>query len=765
MNSRIISARAAGARCLLALAAITALLLTAFPAPAQVPAAAAQPAPGSEVSTADLEALVATLGDEAEREKLLSQLRALLETRRAVAPEPETPALGAQVLNTVSEQVEELGTQMVAAAEFVIDLPRAFGWLRDQITDPAARARWVEALVKAVLVLATGFVAQLAAGWLLRRPRRAVETRHEPRLLVRAAFLLIRTVLDLLPVLAFAAVAYAVLPLLSPRGATRLAVLAIVNANVAMRLVVAFGRMLLAPDVPALRLPSLADQTAQYLFLWVRRLAAISIYGYVTVQVLHVFGASNDAYNILLKLLGLIVAVLLVVIVLQNRAYVADRLRAGTEGRGGYHMLRARVADVWHVFAIAYIAAVYVIWALQVDDGFELLFRATLLTAVILVAARLAVGIVRGAMRRGFALSGELRQQYPTLEAHANRYLPILQHALVALIWVVAALALLEAWGFDAFGWIASETGTSLLGALIKIALLLFIGVIAWELVRAAAERYARRADVASSARMRTLMPLLQRITFVVLTTVIGLTVLAEIGIDIGPLLAGAGIVGLAVGFGAQTLVKDIITGIFILLEDQFSVGDVINAGGKGGLVEAISIRTIRLRDYDGTVHVVPYSEIGTTSNLTKEFSYYVFDIRVAYREDIDQVIEVLKGVAQEMIDDPEFGPKIIPPFEVAGVDKLDESAVIVKCRIKTLPIQQWTTGREFNRRLKKRFDELGIQIPFPHRTLYFGTDKQGDAPPARIALDDRVATLAEAAAQAKSGDGRGRNEAPAGAS
>ena len=219
----------------------------------------------------------------------------------------------------------------------------------------------------------------------------------------------------------------------------------------------------------------------------------------------------------------------------------------------------------------------------------------------------------------------------------------------------------------------------------------------------------------------------------VFITIVAGLAVLAELGVNIGPLVAGAGVLGVALGFGSQKLVQDIITGVFILFEDLISVGDVVDVGGKAGLVEAVSLRNVRLRDLAGTVHTIPYSTISTISNLTKGFSFYVFDIGVAYREDVDRVMGVLKELGEELRQDPGIGPKILEPLEIFGVDAFADSAVVIKCRFKTQPIQQWTVGREFNRRIKNRFDELGIEIPYPHTTVYFGEDRQGHAPPARL--------------------------------
>lgn len=196
---------------------------------------------------------------------------------------------------------------------------------------------------------------------------------------------------------------------------------------------------------------------------------------------------------------------------------------------------------------------------------------------------------------------------------------------------------------------------------------------------------------------------------------------LKHLGMDIGPILAGAGIVGLAVGFGAQELVRDAISGFFLLLEDRIRTGDVAVVNGTGGLVEKINLRTITLRDLSGVVHTFQNGKIDTLANMTKEWSAMVFDIGVAYKENIDKVISIVKELGDAMKADETFGAKIIEPIEIFGLDKFGESAVIVKARIKTLPIEQWNVGREFNKRLKKAFDEQGIEIPFPHRTIYWG--------------------------------------------
>ncbi len=243
--------------------------------------------------------------------------------------------------------------------------------------------------------------------------------------------------------------------------------------------------------------------------------------------------------------------------------------------------------------------------------------------------------------------------------------------------------------------------------------------------------------DIEMQKRVDTISGLTR---FVLTITIIAISVfmiLSVLGIDITPLLATAGIFGVAIGFGAQHLVADIISGIFILLEDQIRVGDVVQITGKSGLVEKITLRMVVLRDLSGNVHFVRNGLIDVVTNMTKEYSRYVFDIGVAYREDTDEVVDVIKSVDEDLRNDPEYKNRILEPIEILGVDQFADSAVIIKARTKTVPIQQWSVAREFNRRLKKAFDKSNIEIPFPHVTFYPGESKDGTAPSLNMRIAD----------------------------
>lgn len=259
----------------------------------------------------------------------------------------------------------------------------------------------------------------------------------------------------------------------------------------------------------------------------------------------------------------------------------------------------------------------------------------------------------------------------------------------------------------------------------------------------------SRMGDREAANRAETLGRVLRYLVAVVVSLVAGMLVLGELGISVAPILGAAGVVGLAVGFGAQSLVKDYFTGLFLLLENQISTGDIVQlSGDHAGFVEEVTLRYVRLRDYDGRVHYVPNGQITSVINSTREFSFAVLDIGVAYRENVDEVMAVIQEAAREMRADPAFAPHILDELEMAGVDQWGDSAVVIKCRFKVVAMRQWLVRREFLRRLKNAFDARGIEIPFPHLTVYAGQDKEGRAPALPMQLR-RVGGAAPAAQRA----------------
>lgn len=312
-----------------------------------------------------------------------------------------------------------------------------------------------------------------------------------------------------------------------------------------------------------------------------------------------------------------------------------------------------------------------------------------------------------------------------------NTYIRILRFFGHIVILLIAALLIGINWGMDP----QSSAILALVNfkTLFSIILVILIGIIVWEFIDGSIEYMQVHSTDDKQARMNTLAPIIRNIALVVFMTMFSLILLSELGINVLPLLAGAGILGIAIGFGAQAMVKDFISGFFIIFEDLIQVGDVANLAGHTGVIERLTIRKAQLRDFQGNVYTVPYGEITTITNMTKDFSFYVFDMGVAYREDTDKVIEAMKEVDEVMRADPEYKDFILEPLEVVGVDSFGDSAVVIKARVKTLPVKQWFVGRGYNRMFKYKFDELNIEIPFPHQTIYFGQDHKGKAPALHI--------------------------------
>lgn len=631
----------------------------------------------------------------------------------------------------------------------------------DTLAQPEARALWLGIIGQLVLVLVLAMVADAVVRRLLRPAHRRLAAGDGDNVFWRALYLVVQLALDLVPIIAFAGVAYASLTVLEPGRTARLIALALVNANIIVRAIAVAARAVLLPRAGHLRLVPVSAETAVYCFVWVRRLARIGVYGFFALDAGLALGLAPSLHLLALRLLGLLLVSLACVIVLQNRSAVARAIRgddpAPEEGARRKRVLaglRARLGDVWHLLAIVYIAVGAGIWLLDIEDGFAFLARATLITLAALVGARLVMRLVLAGLDRLFRVGVDLREGYPGVEARLNQYLSIARGAVHAVVYLVAALIILQAWGLHGLEWLSSDAGLTVLASVLKIAAIVIIALFVWEMIDAWISRYlARSGEEGVSTRALTLLPLARNAILVILGVVVTLTALSEIGVDIAPLLAGAGVVGLAVGFGAQTLVKDVITGAFILFENTLAVGDVVTLAGHSGVVEGLTIRTIRLRDLEGVVHTVPFSSVDTIQNMTRDFSFSLLDIGVAYREDTDEVAAVMKEVADEMRQDPRYAADILEPLEVLGVNELGDSAVVVRARLKTAPGKQWGIRRAFFGRIKKRFDERGIEIPFPHITMYFGEDKQGNAPalPLRVVGDGKPG-----ATRGESGDDAG---------
>jgi small conductance mechanosensitive channel len=718
-----------------------ALVIVSLTMGAADPARAQPPAPGTTgavASAPELQELVATIEDEAKRNELLASLRALIAAQAQVEKEP--PTLSAQLLALAHEWWQASGEAAEGLAGELQGVPVWLDSVEAALADPQRLDRGVRLVAAFLGIFLAGWTFEYFAWRLLIGSRHRLEAAGDTAAWQRLWRASLRVVIDLLPVAVFALAAYLAALVIAPPPAVQAMALNFVNAYVLARGLMAFVRMMLSPRAPRLRPLPLSDAAAADLFVWFGRFVRVGVGGYFVIAAIVLLGVPRRSTAVLTEALYLLLAILAIAMVVHYQPAVSAWLRRQAAGRrlwAAGPVLEA-LALTWPALAILYIIAFFAISAFDIEGGFRYMGKGTLATVAAVGLTAVAVSLLRPEDTTDAVL--------PDVEAaessgRLQQYLPLLRWAVVALALAAGLVVALEGWGIGAWKWLTGGGGQRLIGSTASIALAVTIAVVAWELASGAIARYMSRsaggaAPRLTSARARTLLPLLRKTLFVLLCIMVVLITLSELGINIAPLLAGAGVAGLAIGFGAQKLVQDVITGFFLLVEDALAVGDVVSVAGASGVVEDLSVRALKLRDVAGSVHTVPFSSVGTVVNMTKSFSYYVLDIGVNYGEDTDRVGDVCRDIVEGMRRDPAFSTAILAPLEVMGLETFTPSAIILRARIKTLPMKQWEVGREFNRRMKLRFEAVGISFPLPVQTIVFGTPDASMAPPRAGAQD-----------------------------
>jgi small-conductance mechanosensitive channel len=505
-----------------------------------------------------------------------------------------------------------------------------------------------------------------------------------------------------------------------------------------------FG-VLLSPDKIQTRILPLSDENANYLWIWISRFTHYTALYVLVTRTLFVVQIPSPALSFLRALLLIVFPLMLSIFIMQVSREIRARYGNSQENpenadKGSRNTMRW-IVRYWPIPAIVYSWAIFMFLIVHYEKGFHFLFKATFGTIITLVALLLALQVLGWMFKRFFALNEKVKSRLPGLEEKTNRYILILRKVFRSVLIIIALAVIAQVWGIPVSTLVASKTGSLII--LRAIAILITLGVVVAIIGTSdyLKDYFLKSKGVKKKKKItqkrKTLLPMINTTVKIAAGFIGCIVILDRLGVNTTPILAGAGIVGLAVGFGSQTLVKDLINGLFILFEESVRVGDYADLGKNEGIVEAVGLRTIKLRDVRGNVHVVPNSSIDTVTNMSKEFSRTVIDIGVAYREDVDEVMDILREIGEEMQNDPEYGKNILEPLEIFGLHKFDDSAIVVRARLTTKPLKQWGLKREFNRRVKRVFDERGIEIPFPHRTLYMGEPKQGPAPPLQVQIKE----------------------------
>jgi small conductance mechanosensitive channel len=508
----------------------------------------------------------------------------------------------------------------------------------------------------------------------------------------------------------------------------------LLNAFLVVELSKLMVRLVLVPRFAALRVLPVTDDNAAYWSFWSARI--ISLLGYtfmfVAPMLTSVFSpAAGSAVQVLVMATAVTIAI---IIVLQNKDDVRTWLAELSQRRGndGAGRLLAILGRYWHVLAIVYLLALLIVWFANPDDALPFMIGATVQSVIGIVIGTLVVGFISRFVTAGLSLPDDVKQRLPLLETRLRAFVP----GVMAIVrWVIVAAVVIsigQAWAlFDFASWIGSEEGLAVAGSVVSAALIVLIAIVLHVVVASWVE-YRLNVNVGKvpTAREKTLLNLFKN-AFTVALVVFGLMLaLAQIGVNIAPLLAGAGVVGLAIGFGAQKLVQDIITGIFIQFENVMNEGDVVAVGDKSGVVEKLTIRSVTIRDITGTVHLIPFSSVDQVSNMMRGFSFHVAEIGVAYDSDIDEVKAALRDAFERLML-TDHRDEILDDLDIQGIIAFGDSAITVRARIKTLPGKHWAIGRKYNELVKAVFAERSIEIPYPHVTY---VPAGGAAPrPARV--------------------------------
>ena len=690
------------------------------------------------LSPEQAKALAELLADDKTRDALVNALERLAapegnaaQQDGATAAAPPQASFVRAIAITTQKTAQKVAQQAVLLGDQLANAPQILSSIGDVPLDVV-----VQAITELLLVMGVTIVLFLMLRWGARRIyRRLGQAAQSAGSLGTVLIILLSVIIDASAVL----VAWAGGYLIALVGFGELAEIGIrqtlyLNAFLIVEISKVVVGALLSPTSAHLRPVTIPDKGARVLSQWLN--VSISLVGYGQLLIVPIVNdnVSNFAGLGVSTVLSVASVGILIALTIAYRRAVADWILVEGNVHERSQPLRY-LAGNWHILILIYLICLLVI-VLARPGGvlFPMLIMSGQVLAAVIIGI-LAASVIKKAMTRGIRLPRPVTQRLPLMEQRLNTFVP-------KALWVVRLLIVLGVLGFafhvvgliNLEAWLASQFGVLVTATLATVLLILLATFAVW-LALSSWIDYRLNPEFGSvpTAREKTLLTLLKNAATIVLIVITLMFVLSEIGINIAPLIASAGVLGLAIGFGAQKMVQDIITGVFIQFENAINVGDVITVGGTTGTVERLTIRSVSLRDLQGIFHIIPFSSVDMVSNYMRGFAYYVCDMGVAYRESVDDAKQAMLDAFAELRADPIWDKDILEDIQWMGLQAFGDSAIILRARIKCAPGRQWVVGRAYNEVLKRVFDQRGIEIPFPHQAIYFGEDKQGLAPPLRV--------------------------------
>jgi len=692
------------------------LLAAVFCLAANLPPALAKEKPAKAEATRlpdpltkeSIRELVSRLDDAEVRALLIKQLD------RSAAP---APARNPDTMAAMAQSTSEEFAQMRQRAAEVLASGAGFAEMLHQVAVRIAEPRepsilWIVA-GWFVVMLGAGAAAEFAFARLTRGASQRFETRAADGFTAGAVRLMLRAGIGIAQLAAFAVGAIALfLAVWQGYDAIRFVVVVALSAVLGVRLFALLARLLLEPASSALRLLPFDDRAARILYWGTVRLAVLYAFMRVVVLLLEHFGAPADP-SLLFRILGAAIFILLMLdTIWKVRGDVAGLIR----GHGEPGPLRRLLADLWPALATAYLLALFLSLTSDLLLGHATTRLAPIMSIVLLLvlplADMLACRILAAVMQR----PADAETQAPS--PFAESFEPVLRRAIHIVVLVSGFLILANLWDLDLFAMAERGVGARVTSALLGIAITTLLAWVLWEVARTAIDQRmvaeaARGGSARPASRLRTLLPLLRATLQVTILVMAVLSILAALGINIVPLLAGASVVGVAIGFGSQTLVRDIVSGAFFLMDDAFRLGEYIEVGDAKGTVEKIGVRAVILRHHRGPLNVLPYGEIKRLRNVSRDWMIMKMEFRLAFDTDLKKVKQIMKKIGQELAADPELGKALIEPLKSQGVSATEDIGLVVRAKFKADPAGgvAWTIRREAFARIIKAFAEAGIKF------------------------------------------------------
>jgi small-conductance mechanosensitive channel len=722
-----------------------------------------KPAPAPQLpanlSPGQVDHYLATLSDEQARQALAEELKEKTTAKPFEAPESfvlgrESPIGRTFMAATegVSSGLERLRTSSSRAAESVGTVSSAF----ETITGGKGAGQLVMSVLSLLAIIGAGFLAERLFIRATEGIRHQLLTAVPLRRLQKLGLAISRMLLEALGVALYVLVTFLLFVLAYDKADAGYSLVSLyLIGSYYFKIFIFAAKVVLAPRASALRLFPLGDEDARFLYRWMLRMAVAAVVIGPGSLVFKEAGVSQELFSLMYCTGGVTIILLLIAMIGQSRRRVALAICPEREpGAGPATSLRTSVAGSWHVLAILYVVVTGSFWVVHGLMGRPVTV-AKMIMSLLLIPIFIAfdqwvqrlLKIASGELPEIIDLSGDGETKAPDTQAIERRgnlkyYAPVIRRLFRGVLAAFLLVVTLRLWGIDV------PFGQLLTSHVLSIVVALLLGFIVWETTKTRIDAKLREElpeegeemdeGGEGGSRRGTLLVLLRKFILTVVFITVGLIVLSSIGVNIGPLIAGAGVIGIAIGFGAQTLVRDIISGVFFLVDDAFRVGDYVETTGAKGTVEKISLRSLRLRHARGMVYTIPYGRMGTVTNHSRDYNITKLDIRLRFDTDLETVRKIIKRLNKEIMKDDEFKSVLLDDIRSQGVREIDDSAMILRVKFKTLPGTQFVLRREVYQRLQQAFREQGIEFAHRNVTVYLPPEVRHGVPqPGRTEGDE----------------------------